>query len=287
MPLGIHRLSRRDRRLGERAHRRLEAVAERDRVHGPEVVVHAAALRDHQLGVVGPDLGEPRPDRREVRRLLREREREQPLAPRAARLVLFQRSRTWLMARDATGAVTGRVCRRARSRGAGRRAASAGEQLDAVAVPVEGVEALVAREAVALAASRPRSRARPSRAPSASSSADASSSSAGWALRAGRTGPRRRRGSRRRRPPWRRTPGTTRRRGPQVGGLLDLGQAEPVGVEAAGVVLAAGRAGDLDVVEPHRAVAPHVEPAATREDPAEGQHDAVAAGGVRRPQPRA
>ena len=41
--------------------------------------------------------------------------------------------------------------------------------------------------------------------------------------------------------------------GPQVLGLLDLGQAEPVGVEPPGSVLAAGRAGDLDVVQPHAA----------------------------------
>jgi hypothetical protein len=37
----------------------------------------------------------------------------------------------------------------------------------------------------------------------------------------------------------------------QVGGLLDLGHAEAVAVEAAGEVLAARRAGDLDVVESH------------------------------------
>ena len=37
----------------------------------------------------------------------------------------------------------------------------------------------------------------------------------------------------------------------QVLGLLDLGQAEPVAVEPPGAVLASGRAGDLDVVQPH------------------------------------
>ena len=54
-PLGDPPLVGRDRRLGERAHRGLEAVAQRDRVHGADVVVHAAALGDHQLGVVRPD----------------------------------------------------------------------------------------------------------------------------------------------------------------------------------------------------------------------------------------
>ena len=44
-------------------------------------------------------------------------------------------------------------------------------------------------------------------------------------------------------------PGTAA--GPQVGGLLDLGHAQPLDPEAAGDVLAAGGAGDLHVVEPH------------------------------------
>ena len=41
--------------------------------------------------------------------------------------------------------------------------------------------------------------------------------------------------------------------GDQVGRLVDLGHAEPVGVEPARDVLTAGRAGDLDVVQPHGA----------------------------------
>ena len=54
-PLGDPPLVARDGRLGERTHRGLEPVAERDRVHGLDVVVHAAPLGDHQLGAVGPD----------------------------------------------------------------------------------------------------------------------------------------------------------------------------------------------------------------------------------------
>ena len=86
----------------------------------------------------------------------------------------------------------------------------------------------------------------------------------------GRTGPRRRRGARPRRRRGRRTTGTSSRRAPtRSAGLSTSVMPEPLGVEAAGAVLAAARAGDLDVVEPHQ-------PALRRddEDPAERQHDA-------------
>ena len=72
----------RDRRLGQRSHGGLEAVAQRDRVHRPDVVVHPAALGDDELDVVGLDHGEPRPDGGEVGRLLAEGDREDPVAQR-------------------------------------------------------------------------------------------------------------------------------------------------------------------------------------------------------------
>ena len=53
MPLGIQRLSRRDRGLGQRAHRGLEPVAQRDRVHGADVVLHAAPLGDTSSAWLG------------------------------------------------------------------------------------------------------------------------------------------------------------------------------------------------------------------------------------------
>ena len=62
-----------------------------------------------------------------------------------------------------------------------------GEQLDPVAVPVEGVAAPVAREGVALGVRRPRSPSRARRAATASRAAG-SSTRAGWALRAGANG---------------------------------------------------------------------------------------------------
>ena len=66
----------------------------------------------------------------------------------------------------------------------------------------------------------------------------------------------------------------------QAGGLVDLEQAEPVGVEGTGGVLAAGRAGDLDVVEGiMRTVAPPRRSDGTAAPPARR------AGRVRRPEP--
>ena len=66
--LGDPALVLRDGHLGERAHRGLQPVAQRDGVHGADVVLDATALRDHQLHVVRLDDGEPRVDGGEVRR---------------------------------------------------------------------------------------------------------------------------------------------------------------------------------------------------------------------------
>jgi ABC-type amino acid transport system permease subunit len=80
--LGDPPLGARHRRLGEGTHRRLQAVADRDHVHGADVVLHVPALPDRELGVVRSQVDEHRPHGREVGRLEREQAREDPVALR-------------------------------------------------------------------------------------------------------------------------------------------------------------------------------------------------------------
>ena len=70
----------RDGRLGQRAHRHLQAVRHRDHVHGADVVVHAPPLADAHDGVVRRAARPRRRDGEEVRRLEPERERERAAA---------------------------------------------------------------------------------------------------------------------------------------------------------------------------------------------------------------
>ena len=154
-------------------------------------------------------------------------------------------------------------CRRraGRRRRAGAWAPSSperGQHLHPIAVRVERVEAQVPGKGRRSRSST--SKPRPtSRAPRASSAASSSTTRAGCALRAGANGSST--------PTWisavtapassyaaepRAAPGL------QVGGLLDLGHPQAVGVEAPRVRLGTARHRDLDVVEPHAAAPGHL-----------------------------